>query len=326
MQNSKKMLCYSASLMLLGSLGYVAKVKAFDIETGKKAKVTGSIVSRTGDLAKVREKKTGDLVTVDITDSTQIERTKDFHFRHKDMDVTALVPGLVIEAEGVGNAKGQLEAKKIKFDPDEFGIEVAEEQQILANQKAAKKAQSTANQGVADANAAQASANQAQGSADVAQVSADQAQSTANAAGMVGLMDAAAVAQVNKRVSDLNDYKTVALAGIYFPSDGSTLDDAAKADLNKLAQVALPLDGYMIEVAGFASSTGTKQLNQKLSADRAAAVTQYLRDQCNIPMRRILAPAGYGATHPDATNSDPQGRALNRRVDVAVLVNKGLQE
>ncbi|MBV8866695.1 MAG: OmpA family protein, partial [Acidobacteriaceae bacterium] len=45
-----------------------------------------------------------------------------------------------------------------------------------------------------------------------------------------------------------------------------------------------------------------------------------------IPMRRILAPAGYGATHPDATNTDPQGRALNRRVDVTVLVNKGLAE
>ena len=42
-------------------------------------------------------------------------------------------------------------------------------------------------------------------------------------------------------------------------------------------------------------------------------------------MRRMLAPAGYGSTHPDATNSDPEGRALNRRVDVAVLVNKGLQ-
>jgi outer membrane protein OmpA-like peptidoglycan-associated protein len=82
----------------------------------------------------------------------------------------------------------------------------------------------------------------------------------------------------------------------------------------------------MIEVAGYASTTGTKQLNQKLSADRAAAVTQYLRDKDNIPMRRILAPAGYGSTHPDATNTDPQGRALNRRVDVKVLVNKGMAE
>ena len=41
-------------------------------------------------------------------------------------------------------------------------------------------------------------------------------------------------------------------------------------------------------------------------------------------MRRILAPAGYGATHPDAENNDPQGRELNRRVDVKLVVNKGI--
>lgn len=326
MQSLKNLLCYSAGAMLLAGLVCAPKVGAFVIESGKKAKVTGSIVSRAGDLAKVREKKSGDLVTVVIADGTEIERTKDFRFRDKKMDMTALVPGLVIEAEGVGNAQGQLDAKKIKFDPDEFGIEVAEEQQILANRAAAKNAQSTANTGVKDANAAQGSADVAQASADIAQVSADQAQSTANAAGLVSLMDADAVAKVNKRVSDLDDYKTVAAAGIYFPSNGATLDNAAKADLTKLAGLALPLEGYMIEIAGYASSTGTKQLDQKLSAERAAAVTQYLREQCNVPMRRMLAPAGYGATHPDASNSDPQGRALNRRVDIAVLVNKGMQE
>jgi outer membrane protein OmpA-like peptidoglycan-associated protein len=82
----------------------------------------------------------------------------------------------------------------------------------------------------------------------------------------------------------------------------------------------------MIEIAGYASTTGTKQLNQKLSEERAAAVTKYLREKGNVPMRRILVPAGYGATHPAAENSDSQGRALNRRVDVKVLVNKGLAE
>jgi hypothetical protein len=44
------------------------------------------------------------------------------------MDVTALVPGLNIEAEGVGNSVGQLDAQKISFSPDDFAIEVAEEQ------------------------------------------------------------------------------------------------------------------------------------------------------------------------------------------------------
>jgi outer membrane protein OmpA-like peptidoglycan-associated protein len=242
------------------------------------------------------------------------------------MDVTAMVPGLTIEAEGVGNAKGQLAANKITFIPDEFAVEVAEEQQITANKAAAAKAQTTANQGVAAAGQAQSSANQAQASANQAQSSANQAGTAAAAAGDVAVMDAAAIQMVNKRVSDMDDYRTVVEAGIYFPSDEATLDDAAKTDLDVVAAATQGLEGYMIEVAGYASSTGTKQLNQKLSADRAAAVVQYLRDQKNIPMRRILAPAGYGTTHPAAENTDAQGRALNRRVDVKVLVNKGLSE
>src|SRR5437764_13837963 len=110
MRKAKQLLFPSLCLILLGSLGYVAKTNAFQIESGKKAKVTGSIVSRSGDLVKVRDKKSGDLSVVVLTDSTQVERTKDFHFRHKDMDLTALVPCLVIEAEGVGNAQGRLQA------------------------------------------------------------------------------------------------------------------------------------------------------------------------------------------------------------------------
>jgi outer membrane protein OmpA-like peptidoglycan-associated protein len=147
----------------------------------------------------------------------------------------------------------------------------------------------------------------------------------AQAAGGVAVMNAADIKTVNKRVSDLDDYKTVAEAVVYYPTGQSTLDDAAKADLDKLAALALSTDGYMIEVAGYASKTGTKSANQQLSEDRAAAVANYLRNKGNIPMRRILAPAGFGSTHPDATNSDPQGRALDRRVDVKLIINKGLQ-
>ena len=140
-----------------------------------------------------------------------------------------MLPGLTIEAEGVGNANGQLVAKKITFDPDEFAVEMAEEQQITANQASANRAQSTANQGVGDAQAAQTSANQAQASANAAG-------SNAQTAGAAAMMDAAAITLVNQRVSDLGDYKTVAEAVIFFPVDGASLDDSAKADLAKLAQ------------------------------------------------------------------------------------------
>jgi outer membrane protein OmpA-like peptidoglycan-associated protein len=305
--------------MLIASLMY-ASTPPKQIANGKKAKVTGTIVSRNGDLVNVKEKKTDDMVVVNLTDNTKVEREKGaLRMRRSDMDVTAMLPGLTISAEGVGNAQGQLNATKIWFDPDAFAIEVAQEQQIQANKAAAAQAQSTANSGVQQAQTAQASADVAQGTADVAG-------KTAVAAGALGVMDADAIQMVNKRVSDLGDYNTVAEAGIYFPTGVTALDAAAKADLDKLAQVAMSTQNYMIEVAGYASSTGTKAENQKLSDERATAVTLYLRNQKSVPMRRILAPAGYGATHPAAANTDSQGRALNQRVDVKVLVNKGLSQ
>jgi outer membrane protein OmpA-like peptidoglycan-associated protein len=304
------------AVMTLASLAYAQT----SFTSGQKAKVKGTIMSRKGDLVKVQDTKTGASAIVKITDDTRIVRNKSkvLFRRHEDMDVTAMVPGLTINAEGVGNGSNQLEASKITFSPDEFAIEVAQQQQIDANKTATADAQSTANQGVTAAGAAQSSAYRAQ-------TTANQAGFMAQSAGTVAVINSAAVQMVNKRVSDLDDYQTVAQAAIFYPTGQYTLDAAAKADLDKLAALALSTDGYMIEVAGYASKTGTKELNQQLSEDRAAAVANYLRIHGNIPMRRILAPAGYGATHPDAENTDPQGRELNRRVDVRLIVNKGLQ-
>jgi outer membrane protein OmpA-like peptidoglycan-associated protein len=303
------------TVIALASVGY-----AQTFSSGEKGKVKGTILSRNGDLVKVQDKKTGSVVVVKITDDTKIlrDKSKVAFRRHEDMDVTAMVPGLTISVEGVGNAANQLEASKITFSPDVFAVEVAQEQQIEANKAAAGKAQSTANQGVT-------AAGDAQSSADQAQTSANQAGSMAQAAGTVAVMNAADVQIVNQRVSDLDDYKTVAEAAIYYATGKYALDDPAKADLDKLVALAQSTDGYMIEIAGYASKTGTKATNQQLSEDRASAVANYLRNQGNIPMRRILAPAGYGATHPDAANTDAQGRELNRRVDVKLIVNKGLQ-
>jgi outer membrane protein OmpA-like peptidoglycan-associated protein len=300
------------------SLG-LTTAQSEQFEAGKKAKVTGTIQSRNGDLVTVTEKKSGTKAIISLTDSTKIERKKDLRLRSANMDVSALVPGLTIEAEGEGNGEGQLEAKKISFDPDVFAVEVAEEKQIEANQAAASHAQSTANQGVAAAGKAQASANEAQ-------TTADQAGQAAVMAGAAAVADAQAVQMVNKRVSDLSDYKTVGEAQVFFKTGGTTLSDDDKAALSKLASGAAAIKNYMIEIAGYASSTGTKAENLKLSDERTAAVADYLRDSANVPMRRILLPAGYGATHPALSNQTAEGREINQRVDVKVIVNKGIEE
>ncbi len=301
--------------------------KARQISQGDKAKISGVILSRNGDLIRVRDKKSSQEVVVQIGDKTEVERTKTrFPFyRHANMDVTALLPGLKIEAEGVGNSSGQLAAHRISFSPDDFAIEVAEEQQVLANKSATQQAQTSADQAAQAATQAQSSADQAQQSAYGAQASADQASQQAQTAGAVGVADAQAVAIVNQRVSDLDDYKNEFEVDVFFAEGSTVLNDAAKRDLTNLAEIAKSLDGYMVEISGFAAHHKfTTAEDQKLSEERAAAVAEYLLEARNIPMRRMLVPVGYGITHPVASNENAQGRVLNRHVDVKILVNKSV--
>jgi hypothetical protein len=114
--------------------------KGRQLSQGENANISGLILSRDGDLIRVHDKKLGEVIVVKLDGSTKVERTKyKFPFyRHIDLDVTALLPGLNIEVEGVGNSAGQLDARKISFSPDDFAVEVAEEQQAIANKAAAQ--------------------------------------------------------------------------------------------------------------------------------------------------------------------------------------------
>ena len=207
---------------------------------------------------------------------------------------------LKLKAEAM--QRGRLEAGKISFSPDEFALAVAEQQEIVASRKAAKEADSAAQQGMT-------AAAKAESSADQATVSANRADAEAQIATAVGVADATTASMLNKR---------------FFARDSSVLDDKSKEDLDNLGDIARSLDGYMIEIAGYTSNTLSKEADQKLSEERAAVVAQYLREVKDIPMRRILVPVGYGATHPAVSNKDPYDRELNRHVDIKVLVNQSL--
>ena len=315
------LLCAIAIVLITISAFAATTSKTHQLTPGEKAKMSGLIVSRDGDLVRVRDKQSQEVVTIWIGDATKIERKnhKLPFYRHTDMDVTALLPGLTIEAEGVANSKGQLEASKISFTPDDFAIEVAQQQQELANKAAAQNAQSTANEAATAASSAQSSADQAQNSADQASLQAE-------AAGVVGLADAAAIAAVDQRVSELDDYTIESENDVFFDRDSAVLKEDAKPALADLAKLAKSFHGYLIEISGYASNTLGSKTDQKLSEERAAAVARYFSEVQNIPLRRILMPVGYGSTHRLANNTDVVGRELNRRVDVKVLVNKSLEE
>jgi OmpA-OmpF porin, OOP family len=127
-----------------------------------------------------------------------------------------------------------------------------------------------------------------------------------------------------ERFSKLGEYEVKAQATAKFNAGSSEISPEDMKQLKGLAQTAIGLNGYLIEVKGFADSSGDAMMNQKLSEDRAEAVIGYLTQQCNVPVRHIVAPGAMGEYQPAASNESKEGRAQNRRVEVKVLLNKGI--
>ena len=130
----------------------------------------------------------------------------------------------------------------------------------------------------------------------------------------------------NERISALDDYDVQDSATVLFRVNSAVLTPEAKADLDTLAQKTAAAKGYVIEVAGFTDTTGSVEKNRILSQRRADAVVRYLQENHDIPLRRMITPYGYGEMNAAADNTTPDGRKQNRRVEVKILVNKGLTQ
>jgi outer membrane protein OmpA-like peptidoglycan-associated protein len=104
------------------------------------------------------------------------------------------------------------------------------------------------------------------------------------------------------------------------------LSPEAKQSLDQLAERINGQRAFMIEVAGHTDSTGGDAKNFRLSRDRADAVVQYLAVNHKIPLRRFVTPMGYGKTESVADNTTAAGRAQNRRVEVRMLMNRGMTQ
>lgn len=76
--------------------------------------------------------------------------------------------------------------------------------------------------------------------------------------------------------------------------------------------------GWLIVVSGHTDNTGSVQLNQTLSLQRAEAVRNWMRDTGDVP-ESCFAVQGYGDSRPIASNDTPDGRAHNRRVEISLV-------
>jgi outer membrane protein OmpA-like peptidoglycan-associated protein len=103
---------------------------------------------------------------------------------------------------------------------------------------------------------------------------------------------------------------------ILFDVDSAALRSESRSTLSDLANNFRQYPDELIDVEGHTDSTGTPAHNQTLSEDRASSVRSYLVDQ-GVPATRVSA-VGYGETRPKSSNSTPEGRQLNRRVEIHV--------
>jgi OmpA-OmpF porin, OOP family len=282
------------------------------IPAGQKATIKGVISSRSGADMTIQQDAGGTAVAV-LSAQTRVQMKKGLlKARKETVDVTALIPGLRVEVQGNGNSKGQLDAKTVSFSQDDLKDareiqggtnQLALQQQQLAAQEAKLKQQQE--QLAKQEKATQQQTELAKQQADLAREKARLAQQSANLA--------------NSRISSLDDYSTKATATVYFETGVTSVSAEGKGELQKLATQALATDAYMIQVKGYASTTGSVEINQELSQRRAEAVIAYLTRSAKIPLFRILAPGVMGES--SAAGSDPK---LNQRVVVKVLVNQGI--
>lgn len=113
-------------------------------------------------------------------------------------------------------------------------------------------------------------------------------------------------------------------SGILFEFDSSTLQDQAKTNISNLAVILNKYPDTNILVTGYTDYDGTEQYNLNLSERRAQSVSNYAMGQGVLSSR--LSVLGLGELEPVATNETPEGKQLNRRVEIAIFANEDLKK
>lgn len=109
-------------------------------------------------------------------------------------------------------------------------------------------------------------------------------------------------------------------SGILFATNSSTLSDASKNALRNFAASLKTNPDTYIKIIGFTDNTGKVDYNQVLSEKRAKSVFDYLMNQ-GVSSDRMNY-EGKGVHDPVADNNTPEGRALNRRVEIVIMANE----
>ena len=231
----------------------------------------------------------GNVVAV-LTENTDVSARKGrLGLIRKEAAATALIPGLKVGVEGVGDDKGQLIATKVRFLSGDLETARAIQAGLSETQE-----QVAANQQGIEANRSA-----------ITQVQGEQA-------------------NLNRRFGQLGEYDITLEVNVYFEVGSAAISEEGARALAEIASKAKGMQGYMIGVEGYADASGGAAVNQKLSLERSQAVVNWLAQNGGVPFFRMLAPGAMSTAKPVASNETSEGRAQNRRVVVRVLINRGI--
>jgi outer membrane protein OmpA-like peptidoglycan-associated protein len=263
-------------------------------------KVEGLITGRSGDEMIVQLAPDAELAFL-LNDQTQVSQSK---------GIAALIPGLKVKVEGTYTEARLLVATSVKFKGKD--LEHAKAIQAGSFQVKQQAEEHTAElQRQQQALEAQNKAllqQQADLQEQQAKIAANKAQIEANSA----------------RFGQLDDYYIYDEVTVYFGNGQVKVDPKYNDPLMALADKAKSVEGYMVEVVGYASTSGSVAENQKLSEKRADNVTNILIQQAHVPQSRMLAPGAMGESQPVGNEKTSQGQSESRRVVVRVLQNKAI--
>jgi OmpA-OmpF porin, OOP family len=266
-------------------------------------KLKGTITGRSGPEIVLQTADSPKLIVV-LTDSTDVAQLQGaLKARNKKMSMAALVPGLPIQVEGTYNAENQLVATKIRFK----GNDLQQAQAIQAGLSETKQQAQQNTEELEKQNAALKEQQEALNEQEK-KIAANKAAIAANSA----------------RFGQLHDYYIIDEVTVYFGNGKVKVEPKYNPQLVALAEKAKAVKGYVIEVKGFASASGSVALNQKLSDQRAGNVTNILLQQGHIPLTNMLAPGAMGESSQVETGKPADTEAENRRVVVRILQNKGI--
>ena len=286
------------------------------VASGEKMKLKGVVTRRDSDTFTVRDINGVDTV-VRLDNNTSVKTKGGFLRGGSNYGQTQILRGLNLEVEGRGNGSGELLATKIRFNDSDLRVARAVESRAAPLEDRASTTETKLSQVEQNAQRLSGQLDELAAVANTAKGGARAAQETADSA-------VAGVNATNDRISALDDYVPQDVLAVNFKVGSAVLSADSKSKLDEIATKAMNAKGYVVEVSGFADATGSVARNRALSQRRADNVIRYLVENHQIPLRRIVTPYGFGESNPVAENNSREGRAQNRRVEVKLLVNKGL--